>query len=122
MKPLAAAVRLVAMTVVLGAALFFLAGTFAWPAAWGYLAVMFVVIGVYGLAVLPMHPELVEERRHPPADAKRWDRPFVAVVGVLGPSALILLSGLDRRYHWTPAPPPAWLQVTALAAGAAGGC
>jgi len=120
MKTTSVVVRLVAMVAVLGGALFGLAGTFAWPAAWGYITVVTVVIGVYGLVVLPTHPELVEERRHPPADAKRWDRPCVAAVAVLGPAALIVLSGLDRRYGWSP-DTPAWLQVAGLAIGLVGG-
>jgi protein-S-isoprenylcysteine O-methyltransferase Ste14 len=120
MTRLATAVRLVVMITVLAAALFLLAGTLAWPAAWGYIAVVSLVMGVYSFAVLPRHPALIEERRHPPADAKRWDRPFVAAVAVLGPVALIVLSGMDRRHHWSP-PVPAWIQVAGLAAGAAGG-
>jgi protein-S-isoprenylcysteine O-methyltransferase Ste14 len=41
-------------------------------------------------------------------------------VAVLGPAALILLSGFDRRYHWSP-PLPAWIEVAGLVLGAAGG-
>ncbi len=112
--------RLATSMAALGAILFLTAGTVAWPAAWGYLAVITTVMGVYRSVVLPMHPDLVNERRHPPSDAKRWDRPFVAIVSVVGPIALILLSGLDRRYHWSH-PTPAWIQVAGLEAGAAGG-
>jgi len=53
-----------------------------------------------------IHPDLIEERRHPPADAKRWDKPFVAIVGVVGPVVLIVLGGLDRRWPWSP--PASW--------------
>lgn len=120
MKTTSVLVRLVVMVAVLGGALFGLAGTFAWPAAWGYIIVVTVVVGVYGLVVLPMHPELVEERRHPPADAKRWDRPFVFAVSVLGPASLIVLCGFDRRYRWSPET-PAWLQAAGLGIGLVGG-
>jgi hypothetical protein len=119
-SPVAKALRLAASTVVLGAVLFLAAGTMAWPAAWGYLAVITVVLGVYSLVAPRMHPELVDERRHPPADAKRWDRPFAAIVGIVGPIALILLSGFDRRHQWSPPTPP-WVQIVGLVAGAAGG-
>ena len=119
-SPVAEALRLVTSTVVLGAVLFLAAGTTAWPEAWGYLAVITVVLGVYSLVVLPMHPELVDERRHPPADAKRWDKPFAVIVGIAGPVALILLSGFDRRYRWSPPTPP-WVEILGLVVGAAGG-
>lgn len=116
----ATAARLVISTVVFGAVLFLAAGTLAWPAAWGYLVIISAVIAIYAAIVARIHPELADERRRPPADAKRWDKPFVFVVGVVGPVALILLSGLDRRYHWSP-PPPAWVQAAGLVFGAAGG-
>lgn len=118
--PVSAAIRLVVSTACLGTVLFLVAGTMDWPAAWGYLAVITTVMGVYAGIIIRLHPELVEERRRPPADAKRWDRPFVAAIGVAGPAVLILLSGLDRRYHWSP-PTPAWVQAAGLAIGAAGG-
>jgi hypothetical protein len=48
----AKALRLATSTVVLGAVLFLAAGTTAWPEAWGYLAVITVVLGVYSLVGL----------------------------------------------------------------------
>ncbi len=43
-SPAARALRLVISTVVFGALLFLAAGTLAWPAAWGYLAVITAVM------------------------------------------------------------------------------
>jgi protein-S-isoprenylcysteine O-methyltransferase Ste14 len=120
LTPFSAAVRVIASTTVVGAILFLAAGTLDWPAAWAYLAIVTVIMATYTVIVLRIHPDLADERRRPPADAKRWDKPFTAAVAVLGPAALILLSGFDRRYHWSP-PLPAWIEVAGLVLGAAGG-
>lgn len=120
LTPFSAAARIIVMTVVVGTILFLAAGTLAWPAAWAYLAIVTVIMATYTVFVLRIHPDLADERRRPPADAKRWDKPFAAAVAVLGPAALILLSGFDRRYHWSP-PLPAWIEVAGLVLGAAGG-
>jgi len=119
-SPASRALRLVIATVVFSAVLFLTAGTLAWPAAWCYLAIITAVMAVYGSIIVRIHPDLIEERHHPPADAKKWDKPFVAIVGVAGPVALIVLSGLDRRWHWSP-PAAAWVQIAGLIMVAAGG-
>lgn len=113
-------IRLALMTVAGGTMLFLAAGTVTWPAAWAYLAAVSVIMTTYTVIVLRLHPDLFEERRRPPADAKQWDKPLAATVALGGPIALILLSGFDRRYHWSP-PMPAWLQVAGLGLGLAGG-
>jgi protein-S-isoprenylcysteine O-methyltransferase Ste14 len=120
MTPVRAAVRLVTMLVVCGGALSLLAGTIRWPAAWAYLAAILIIMLTYTVIVMRLHPDLADERRRPPTDAKAWDKPLVAVVAGVGPIALIVLSGLDRRFHWSP-PMPAWAQIVALAAGFSGG-
>lgn len=113
------AIRLVVSTIFFGALLFVLAGTVAWPAAWVYLALVTVSLGVYSTILLRLHPELIQERSKPPGDAKKWDKPFVALVGVVGPLALLAVCGLDRRFGWT-RPLPAWVTVVGLLAVAAG--
>jgi protein-S-isoprenylcysteine O-methyltransferase Ste14 len=118
--PVAAALRLAASTVVFAGMLFVAAGTLAWPAAWAYLAIISGVMVAYGAIVVRLHPGLIDERRHPPRDAKPWDKPLVAIVGVVGPVVLLLVAGLDRRFHWSP-PASAWSQVAGLVLVAAGG-
>lgn len=98
----AAAVRLAGATVASGILLFLLAGTTAWPAAWAYLAGVTLVLGAYSAILAIRHPDLIDERRHPPADAKRWDKPFVVVVGGLGPLVLLVVCALDHRFGWSP--------------------
>jgi protein-S-isoprenylcysteine O-methyltransferase Ste14 len=115
---LSAALRLVGMTVVYGLVLFECAGTIDWPAAWIYLAVMTAVMVGYML-VMRRNPDLVAERSKPPSDAKSWDKPLVAIVGLVGPFGLIIVAGLDRRYGWS-GPMPLWLQAAGFALVLAG--
>jgi protein-S-isoprenylcysteine O-methyltransferase Ste14 len=114
----AGSLRLVATTVVYGSALFACAGTLAWPPAWAYLGVMTAGLAAYA-AIISRRPDLIAERRRPPADAKRWDRPLVAVVAVVGPVALVLSCGLDHRFHWSPRISP-WWNAAGLAMVASG--
>lgn len=88
-------------TVVSGALLFLLAGTIAWPAGWAYMTIVVAVLGAYSVILLTIHPDLIDERRHPPADAKKWDKPFVAIVGGIGPLALFVVCALDHRFRWS---------------------
>jgi protein-S-isoprenylcysteine O-methyltransferase Ste14 len=118
-NPVVGAIRLIAWTAASAALLFSAAGTVAWPAAWLYLAVVTLGMVVYAVIVVRLHPDLIDERMHPPADAKRWDRPFVAVVGVLGPIVLLAVSGFDRRFQWSE-PTPVWAQAGGFVALAAG--
>jgi protein-S-isoprenylcysteine O-methyltransferase Ste14 len=119
-KPTVGALRLVAGTVVFSVLLFAAAGTAAWPAAWAYLGVITTVLAAYAVIIARLHPDLIEERRRPPADAKQWDKPLAAIVGVAGPVVLLLLCGLDRRFRWSGST-PAWAHAAGLFAVAAGG-
>jgi protein-S-isoprenylcysteine O-methyltransferase Ste14 len=105
-------IRLAAATAIYGLVLLACAGTFVWPAAWVYLVVMMAVFVRY-MAAVSRHPDLIAERRKPPSDAKRWDKPLVAVIGMIGPAALLLACGFDRRFHWSQPMSPA-LNVAGL--------
>jgi protein-S-isoprenylcysteine O-methyltransferase Ste14 len=119
-RPVATLIRLAATTAAFGGALFLLAGTPAWPAAWAYLVLVVAILGAYSMIVATRHPDLIQERTKPPADAKTWDKPFVLVVGAIGPVAMIVVCGLDRRYRWS-APISSWMKVAGLLVVAAGG-
>lgn len=120
MSPVAGAIRLVAGTAAFAALLFVTAGTVAWPAAWAYLVTISAVMAVYAVIIVRLHPELIEERRNPPADAKSWDKPFVVIVGMVGPVVFLLLAGLDHRFGWSGST-AAWVQAAGILAVAAGG-
>jgi protein-S-isoprenylcysteine O-methyltransferase Ste14 len=61
------------------------------------------------------HPTLLRERSDHWRDGKPWDKPFLLVIGVLGPSIVQLVSALDKRFAWSPAPAP----IVHVAGGAA---
>jgi protein-S-isoprenylcysteine O-methyltransferase Ste14 len=119
-SPIAGLARLAAAVVTWGALLFILAGTASWRAGWAYILINLAVLAVYAVIVFRFHPDLIDERKKPPADAKKWDKPFVAVIGVIGPVLLIAVCGLDRRFGWS-AGVPAALKAAGLLLLAAGG-
>lgn len=111
--------RLVTMTALYGAVLFLCAGTVHWMAAWAYLTIMAAVLGGYVVTV-GRNPDLMAERKSPPRDAKQWDKPLVAIIGAVGPIALVVVCGFDRRLRWSP-DIPIWLKTAGLVLVAAGG-
>ncbi len=113
------ALRLTLSTLFFGALLFVTAGTAAWPAAWAYLALVTASLVAYSLILLRLHPDLIQERTKPPADAKQWDKPLVAAIGGIGSLVLLAACGFDRRFGWSE-PMPAWLNPAGLLLVAAG--
>lgn len=112
--------KLAFSTVVLAVLLLLAAGTVRWVWGWIYLAVVGAVVGFYGRTLLTLHPDLIEERHRPPAGAKAWDKPLVAIVGVVGPLVLLVSAGLDHRLGWSPPASAGW-HLAGLAMVAVGG-
>ncbi len=101
------------------ALLFGVSGHWDWLAGWVYLVLM---IGGGTLAIRIMarrHPALLRERSEAWRNGKAWDKPFLLVIGALGPAATQLVSGLDKRFGWSPLP-NAWVQVAGALAFVAG--
>jgi len=96
------------------ALLFFTAGTLAWPMAWVYVVLLLASTLGSRLIVLKRNPETLRERARFTSSegTESWDRVLVMIVGLLGPSLLALVAGLDRRWGWSP-PVPFAVQVLA---------
>ena len=119
-SPASALIRLV---VAVGAPALFLfggAGTWHWRAAWVYMAVLIGGMAA-AVAVFRKQPDLARERASHWRDGTPFDRLLLLVVGVLGPSVVQIVCGLDRRFSWTPSLPIAAriAGACAFAAGAA---
>jgi protein-S-isoprenylcysteine O-methyltransferase Ste14 len=106
-------------TVVAGVALFWSAGTIAWPMGWVVLGIYAAWVAGMAAVLVTLQPELIAERLGPKPGGKSWD---LAILGVLAVANLarLVVAGLDFRYGWTsPAfTPPA--MVTAAVVAAAG--
>lgn len=113
--------RLLLLTLVYAAALFGAAGTWHWRAAWAFLILTVAVTASYLLVASRLYPDLAQERTAPPADAKSWDRPLVALLGIVGPLATAVVAGLDRHFAWSPALPTATKTIGLIVIGLAGG-
>lgn len=84
------------------AVLFLASGRLDWVMAWVYLALYLAVVVVTFLVLLPRHPGLITERAEIRADAKGWDKVLATLAGSFGPLIVLLVSGLDQRFRWSP--------------------
>jgi len=102
--------------VVWGVLLFLAAGRLDWWMAWAYLG-----MGVVNMAVLALilDPELQAERARIREEAKKWDIVLAILMARVGPLAMLIVAGLDRRFRWS-AEVPLALQVATVAVVLAG--
>ena len=89
--------------------LFWPAGTWAYPGAWLFLALLFVPMLALGAWLYVKHPSLLEKR----LENRETEKAQKMVVGLSGLMFIagFVLSALDFRFGWTQV--PGWLQALA---------
>lgn len=92
-----------------------ISGRWDWFAGWLYAGLTLVAAVISRLLMIRRNPDLAQERGRmmDQPDAKPWDKKLGPIVGLIGPMGIMVVAGLDARYHWTP-PLPAWLFWLAL--------
>ena len=80
-------------------ALFVAAGSIHWLWAW-VLTVVLLLSNV--ISILLLDPALIEERTGVKKGYERRDVPFAFIIGRFGPLAILIVSGLDFRFGWSP--------------------
>jgi len=103
------------------ALLFISAGTVKWPMAWVYVVLLLASTIGSRLIVLKRNPDTLRERARFTASegTKSWDRILVAIVGLFGPMATMIVAGLDHRFGWATIIPEIgqYLAVLVIAGG-----
>lgn len=107
-----ATIRSIAANLIIGVVLFASAGDLAWWPAWAYMFVLIATTLVPLIGPLRLDEGLVRERISRKPGRKRWDKYFVASIGLFTAAELIV-SGLDHRWMWTP-PRPLWSHLLGL--------
>ena len=97
--------------VLLGAMLFWPAGTIAFPGAWLFLGLLFVPMLILGAVLLIKAPALLKKRLDH-KEKERAQRGVLAFAAVMFPATFIL-SALDFRRGWSEV--PIWLTLVGAA-------
>lgn len=95
-----ALLRFSVYVVVLAGILFISAGRLDWLMGWVYMGVYGAIMVVSAL-VVPLDPELIEERTQIKEGVKAWDKTIVVIGSALYPLAILIVSGLDLRFGWS---------------------
>jgi protein-S-isoprenylcysteine O-methyltransferase Ste14 len=92
----------VGLSLFLGALLLLLlSGRLDWLWGWVYIILTLTNQSFALFYLQKKNPELLKERTRIKPDAKAWDKPYVTIQGVLGPFAILIVSGLDERLGWS---------------------
>ncbi|ACP23897.1 hypothetical protein contains isoprenylcysteine carboxyl methyltransferase domain [Sinorhizobium fredii NGR234] len=108
-------VRLIVQTVIwfgiMGAVLFASAGTFDWPAAWIYLAIMLALSLITGLLLAWHDPALLRERLAAPIqkDQPKADKVLLSVLLLFLFGAFAFMALDAARFKWSAV--PSWAQA-----------
>ena len=89
-------------------ALFWAAGTTAWPEAWWCMGLLFMGLAGSVLVLWRANPELIVARRGFGEGTKPWDFVMIAIL-ITGTAVLVWVAGFDKRYDWTLL--PGWISL-----------
>lgn len=104
-----ALVKFLCGILLIGVVLFLPAGTFCYPNAWLFMALLFIPMLLLGAILFLKAPKLLRKR----LDSKEKE---TAQIGIVAASALMFVlsfvaAGLDFRFEWSNV--PAWLVISA---------
>ena len=79
-------------------------GRWDWWPGWAYAALMILSTLLSRVIAFRKNPGILAERARSldNKDAKEWDKKLVPFAAMLGPLAILITSGLDARFGWTP--------------------
>lgn len=106
-------IRLVMVYLLIPLVLLMCGGDFNWWQAWFY-ALLIMIAGIGGrIWAEQRHPGLTAERQNAESihHAKDWDKVLAPLMAVSLGYPMVIVAGLDHRYHWSPEF-PLWLIVT----------
>lgn len=111
-------VKMIAVLVVFGAILFIAAGRLNWLGGWAFLGLNALSLVLTAALLIPRRPDMLAERSKMQANTKAWDRVLAPLVAMVTPLVIMITAGLDARFGWSAAIPPAlWVVALLLAAG-----
>ncbi len=106
-------IRLALVYLLIPLMLFLCGGEFAWWQAWIY-SILIMAAGIGGrIWAESRHPGLTAERQNVESlqNAKAWDKLLAPLMAVSIGYPMVIVAGLDHRYHWSPEF-PLWLIMT----------
>ena len=104
--------RVVIFTLIMAAIWYMASGRLDWVMGWAFIGAYTIIAAVPAL-VVPLDPELIEERTQIKEDVKSWDKWIVIILNIWTPLGMLILAGLDIRFGWSPVIPLA-LQIATL--------
>jgi len=102
-------------TLLFPAVIFLVGGTLRWPMGWWYYGLSVGATIISRLIVARVNPDQLTERGTGMAadNAKSWDRSLSMLVGLVIPVVVLVVTGLDHRWSWSPVF-PSWVSPCAI--------
>lgn len=101
--------QLLVLVLIQAAFLFVSAGTLTWPAGWWYIGLYVLMLAGASFVMIPHRREVIEERSKGAKGGKFWDL-WLTRLMMIPSLSLLMLTGLDQRWNWTP-PLPLWIRL-----------